>query len=235
MKRLFSILILLFTLSCSPQSNIKKVGVDSSFYPVDLAGISQNVMGYVRDLLMEVSSESSLDLSIVDTSWDRLIYGLESGEFNACISSIPQYNFNEAKYDFSDPLLDVGLVLVTQKDAPFNSFADLSGKEVAYINGSDGDLVLEKQDVIMRDYPGYGEMLQAISSGKNEACILPRLIAEKYIANHYSDKLKIISKELTPESLRIITLKKKETIFLSKFNRALKKVDTKTLRKKFSL
>ena len=158
----------------------------------------------------------------MNTNWDSLFDGLKSKQYQAVLSSLYPYNFNQELYNFSDPFLEIGPVLVLPLQAPKLSLKDLSGKAVGILEGSPDVLLLEKDpSILIRNYISAPVALNALVSGEIEAALIPILTASSYVDHIYFKKLKIGSPPLTDEGLRLITLKGDNVQLIEKFNQAL--------------
>ena len=166
-----------------------------------------------------------MNLTEVTASWDNLEENLRKGKYDAIFTTMPRYNFNLHTYDFSEPYLYVGPILLIRSDSTFHDLKNLRNKEVAIVKESHHDLILEKiPEIIIRTYPDIPSMLQALMDGRVDGAILPILIAEQYVQNLYNGRIKMVQKPLTSEALRLVTLHKENEKMRAAFNHAIKKV-----------
>jgi polar amino acid transport system substrate-binding protein len=137
--------------------------------------------------------------------------------------SMLPYNFNLPKYDFSDPFLKTGPVLVVRYDSKIDSLNNLDGKEIAVQRGSSDANILEKYpNILIRIYDSLPEVFNAINAGSLDGAIAPSLLAESYTKDLYNKKLKVATPHLNDDGLRLITLNGKSTPLRDSFNRGLK-------------
>ncbi|HAB99552.1 MAG TPA: hypothetical protein DCE71_07015, partial [Parachlamydiales bacterium] len=89
-----------------------RIGVDPNWYPLNFEAFQPYVNGFTEDLLLEVSKYAGVDFIKMEANWDSLLDGLHEKEYDAVLTSLPAYQFNQMKYDFSKNFLDLGPVLV---------------------------------------------------------------------------------------------------------------------------
>src|SRR5574339_305896 len=102
MKQLLFCFLLFLSASCSRSSPKYTVGIDPSFYPLDLMGKEVQVLGFVNELLAKVAEENSLKLYILKTNPENLMLGLHKKIYEGAFSSLEPQVFIEKDYDFSD-------------------------------------------------------------------------------------------------------------------------------------
>lgn len=238
------VILAFFFSSCSCNSNKRgsglRIGVDPTFAPLNFEDLQPYVNGYVEDLLLEVSRFSGMEFEKVNANWDDLLEGMDKRQYDVVISSMPAYNFNLAKYEFSESFLDLGPVLVVPSNANYSDLKGLSGELVGVITGDPAVLVIEKYpEVIIRGYDTVPDLLSAVADGDIEAAVLDRLFALNYIRDIYAGKLKIAADPLTPIGLHTVSLKGESAKFTRLFNHALEQMKKKktltALQKKWNL
>lgn len=240
----FFVILAFFFSSCSCNQNKRgsglRIGVDPSFAPLNFEEMQPYVNGYVEELLLEVAHFTGMHFEKVNANWDNLLEGMDGGQYDAVISSMPAYNFNLAKYEFSDSFLDLGPVLVVPSNANYSDLKSLSGELVGVITGDPAVLVIEEYpEVIIRGYNAIPDLLTAVANGDIEAAVLDRLHALSYVRDLYAGRLKIATAPMTSLGLRTVAPKKESTKFIRLFNQALEQMKKKktldALQKKWNL
>lgn len=230
--RFFFSLFILVAILCGCGCNKEKsfrIGIDSTWSSLDF-GLQQNyVNGFIEELLMEVARYSGMKIERVEANWDNLLDGLREKRYDAILTSLPRYNFNVAKYDFSQNILDLGPVLILPKGSKAKSLKDLSGELVAVVSGDDSALVLQKYpDILMRSYFSAPEMLDALENGDVEGALLDRLSASSFVRDLYSNKLKLVGLPLTQKGIHLTVLKGHEKHRLDSFEKSISHLEKKT-------
>lgn len=225
----FFLLAFLASCSCSPKapSAIYRIGIDPTWTPLDFGPQQAYVNGYTADLLLEVARINNIAFEKISGDPSTLLEDLSKGKYDVVLSSLPPYEFNKAKYDFSKNYLNTGLVLVVSSNTHYKKLSDLSGELVGIIANSPAVLLIEKNPgVIIRSYPAIPALLDAIVNGEIEAAVLDRLPVTAYVRDLYSGKLKIIAPPLTDAGLHAIA-KKDSGNLIHLFNKAIDKMDKK--------
>ena len=231
--RFFIICLLsLFLGSCSCSGSGGKerlrIGVDPSWSPLNFDELQPYVNGYAEDLLLEISQYSGLEFEKVQANWDSLLDGMQRGQYDAALTSLPPYSFNQAKYDFSIDFLALGPVLVATTNAKYTEPHQLSGELVGVLMGDPAVLLLEKYpEIIIRPFNSVPELLDAVVSGELEAAVLDRLPAMSYVRDLYADQLKIASEPLAKSGLHLIAPKGKLQPLIRAFDKSIERFSKK--------
>jgi hypothetical protein len=201
---LLALVVLFQGCSCGSPKGYEVV-VDSSWGGVVDGAQVANVNGFIDDLLMEISTQSGIRFNRIRVSGEREVG--KRGEVGA-LSVLAPYSFNQALYDFSDPLLPIGNILVVQKGASMKKLEDLRGEVVGYVKGEEGLVLIQKvEGVLPRSYQTAPEALLALASGGVEAVVLPRLLAEAYVRDLFAFQLKCVEGTIDGGAIRLISKK----------------------------
>ena len=223
-RRFIAALSLTFLLACSGSTTTPyKIGIDQSFFPLYLPKKEVNVLAYTNALLTDVGEKEGIALDRVSVGWDNLLQGLQDKKFDGIISSMEKYAFNEKKYSFSEPFLMTGPVLVVPYNSKVKSLKDLKDQELTIPEDPRVLSILEKYPSILTyKYSNIPEGIERVLQGKADAVLIPNVLAHGYIGDLYKDTLKIVTKPLTNEGLKLITLYEENEGLIKDFNKALK-------------
>ncbi len=242
MKIRFLFFVLLTCLiGCSkPKPIIFQVGVDQSFFPLNLGEQSQNVFAFTDELFSEISKIKNIELNRIVFSWDNLIESLYLEKTVAITTSAPPNLINNTKYSFSDCYIQTGPVLVAPLSSSPVTLSTLSGRVVAMGKTPEElDLMQSYPEVEFIFYDSIVDALNSVSNGEYAAALIPILPANTYITDLYAASLMISSKALTSQAIRLMSLKGEETELLKIFNSGLAELKKNgtydTLLKKWSL
>lgn len=232
MRFFFVCILSLFLSSCSCSGSGGKdrlrIGVDPSWSPLNFDELQPYVNGYAEDLLLEVSRYSGLEFEKVQANWDSLLDGMQRGQYDAVLTSLPPYSFNRAKYDFSVDFLALGPVLITASNSKYTEPRQLSGELVGVLMGDPAVLLLEKYpEIIIRPFNSVPELLDAVVSTELEAAVLDRLPATSYVRDLYSDQLKIASQPLVKTGLHLVVPKGKSQVLIRAFDKSIQRFSKK--------
>jgi polar amino acid transport system substrate-binding protein len=240
MKRILCLVAIFLSVACSKKPQEVTIGVDPSFFPLEIQGKETNVFAFITELLQMIAKEENLSFERITTSWDNLLWGLREGQYQAAISSLDMYVFNTAKYSFSEMCLPTGPVLVVPVDSVATSFADFEGQTIA-VEGEEAAKYVVNQDpnVTIQVYATFIEALNAVDSGAISGALLPYIPAVAYVNNVYQGQLKIASHPIMDQGLRLITNKEADPKLMKQFNRGLEKLKASgqldQLKKKWAL
>jgi ABC-type amino acid transport substrate-binding protein len=209
------------------------IAIDPAFYSIEALGREKNILGFLTDLVYEISEKTKMPLSIESVNWNTLFSGLQEEEYQGVFSGMPPYNFTENTYSFSSVFLKTGPVLVIPVKSPYSSLSKLNGREVGFIRGSGNDLLIEKYPgIIIRPYESIPKMLNDMATGAIDAALVGILPALGYCNDLFQGTLKVVSEPMTEAGLRLITLKNAQPAMMNTFDRELKKMqDDGTLSK----
>lgn len=206
-------------------SRVYHVGIDPTFFPLNLLDQTVNVFAFSNELLREISEVKGVELIRTNMSWDNLLDGLKLQKYEAIFSSVPPNLINLTKLSFSDPYLKTGPVLVVPFTNTEKTLSDLPGQVVA-IDGSNAEIELMSKypDVQFDFYDRIPNVLEDVSLGKVHGALVPSIPAHAYVHNIYSKVLTIATPPLTNEALRLITPKDSNPELIALFNEGLAKL-----------
>lgn len=213
------------------RKNVYTIGRDNTWYPFDLQGKNSNLTAFTNELMAAISEETKIKFQWVDTFPSTLVSGLDSQLYDAIISGMTPNAVTEQTYLFSDPIIRFGLILLVKANSHANSFEDLKGLTVGFRSGSSAIYNAVREggatayDVVLIPYASYTKAIEALAKNQVDSILIEPLTAYAILESIYKDQIKIISKPLTPEGLRLVTLKTEESeALLELFNEALKKL-----------
>jgi len=209
------LLFLLLLASCSStREQPIRIGIDTTWYPLDFGPQTPFINGFVEDLLQEVAKIDNLTFERIDANPTTLY---DPTRFDAILTSLPPHIYNRAKYDFSQNFLDLGLVLVVPLHSPHTTLSHLPNSLIGLL----APTPLLTPDQLPRLYPTAAALLTALADGEIEAALLPQVPAATYIADLFATRLKIVSSPLTPDGLHLIAPKGQHESLVHDFDDAL--------------
>lgn len=217
----------IFFSGCQSPSSVKekRIGIDSSWFPLSIPGREANVTGFSTELLKEIGKMEKISITKVTVNWDDLVEGLQKNKYDAILGSIPPYTFNLQVYDFSELYLNTGPVLMVAKDSKIDGLKKLKGKEIAVLPETKGTLLLEKYPgILIRPYDSIPKSFNDILNGTIDGAIVDILSAVAYCQDLYQGKLKIVTDPLNNEGLRLISLHDQSQDLILHFNRGMEKL-----------
>ncbi|MFA5249832.1 MAG: transporter substrate-binding domain-containing protein [Parachlamydiales bacterium] len=227
-KVLFFLLLGFWALSCSSsnQGPLLRLGIDPSWQELEAGLLGRNLNAFLEEFLLQVCTEEKIRIELVKVSRSKLFPGLESGLYEAVLSTFYPYNFNLGRYAFSKPLLFTGSVLVLAQGSPPFHLDGLSGKLVGVMKELDTNFLIQQYPkVIYKEYSSAPELLDHLEDGFLDGAILENLQAIPFVKNLFSGHLTIVG-PLSDMGIRLVCLKDQRAV-LKIFKKHLK--DKKSL------
>ena len=225
-RRVSILLSLMFLLTaCGSGGKTYRVGMDPSWYPIELQGKEPNVYAFANELLMAIGREEGVHFERVTMSWDNLIFGLKEKRYDGILSSMTPRVFLERTYTFSDPILSIGPVLIVKDGVKVSSLGQMNGKEVAVDTLSSEAVLLERfPGVIVQYYYSIPDGLDDVIAELYDGILVNYIQATSYIRDLYFGKVKIATPPLNDAGIRLLTLNGDNTELVEVFNRGLDKL-----------
>jgi polar amino acid transport system substrate-binding protein len=207
------------------------VATDATWPPMEMVDANKNIVGFDIDFLNAVAKEAGFTVVFKNTAWDGIFAGVESGQYDAIISSVTITPERQKKYDFSLPYIDAGQILIVPKTEKATKLADLKGKKVGAQIGTTGAFEIKKaKDVELKTYDEVGLAFEDMAAGRigGVVCDEPTAIIYALQKAEYKDKFKIVGKAFTKEAYGIVVKKgNKELVDL--LNKGIKAVKAKKI------
>lgn len=206
------------------EPDLYRIGIDSTWYPMNLYGKEQQFTAFANDLLSKIAQNQQLHVEIVRSGPKVLQDLLDDGKYNGILSSINPDLQGEDKYYFSEPFYRLGAVFVVRKDFDFKSLQNLPQMRIGVNRGS--SILYHMQidpSISVQPYTSPLIALDNLIRGELDGVVMDQLLAYLYFGSLYGDKLKIATLPLTVEGLRLVTLQDKlGADLIDKFNIGLK-------------
>jgi len=230
-------------LAAAPAKPGKTVSVatDATWPPMEMVDASKQIVGFDIDFMKAVAKEAGFEVAFKNTAWDGIFAGVEAGQYDAIISSVTITPERKAKYDFSQPYINIGQILVVPKSVSAAKIADLKGKKVGAQIGTTGAMEVKKvAGVELKTYDEVGLAFEDMAAGRvsGVVCDEPTAITYALQKKEYSAKFKIVGKPFTTEAYGIV-VKKGNKDLLAQIDKGIaavkkKKIDQQ-LKKKWQL
>ncbi|GFO63559.1 basic amino acid ABC transporter substrate-binding protein [Geomonas paludis] len=217
------------------------VASDATWPPMEFVDANKKIVGFDIDFMTAVAKEAGLQVTFKNTAWDGIFAGVEAGQYDAIISSVTITPERQAKYDFTNPYVQIGQILVVPKAEKGTKIADLKGKKVGAQIGTTGAMEVKKvAGVELKTYDEVGLAFEDMAAGRiaGVVCDEPTAITYALQKKEYSSKFKIVGKSFTKEAYGIV-VKKGNKDLVAQLNKGIaavqkKKIDVQ-LKKKWQL
>ncbi|MBT1070564.1 basic amino acid ABC transporter substrate-binding protein [Pelotalea chapellei] len=230
-------LALLATMSLTALAAPKsiKVATDATWPPMEMLDANKKIVGFEIDFMNAVAAEAGLKVEYKNTAWDGIFAGLEAGQYDAILSSVTITDERKKKYDFSDPYIQIGQILVVPKtDKTSKKISDLKGKKVGAQIGTTGAFEVKKNaGVEMKTYDEIGLAFEDMAAGRIVGVVCDEPTAAHFALQkkEYKEKFKITGDAFTHEGYGI-TVKKGNKALVDQLNKGIKAVKAKKIDEK---
>ncbi len=183
---------------------------------------------FTNALIQRISEEEGVPLTIINMNSLSLLSWLKQEQNAGILTGLTPTAENREKYQFSDPYLLLGPVLVVRVDSNVNSLEDLKEKFVGVYAFDDSIFVVQKNPAILiQTYENMPTGLADLAVGTLDALVMPVLDANALVSSQYAGILRIATPPLTDKGLRLVTLKGREEALIALFNHGLKQLQDK--------
>ncbi len=222
------VLLGLNLLAAKKEAGVIVVGCDAAFPPFEyLDEETGELVGFDLDLMRAIGAELGMKVDIKNVSWDGIIPGLLSGNYNVIASGMTITEERKQTVNFSDPYINAGLVIVTRAgDNSIKGPEDLAGKRVAVQINTTGDLAateMQQEKGIkiaqIKRFNHATDPFLELKNGAVEAIVMDLPVAGAQMKES-PGLYKIVGEAFTTEEYGF-ALRKSDTELLAKINQAL--------------
>jgi polar amino acid transport system substrate-binding protein len=226
-RTLFSTLALALGLSIAPAhaERTYSVGTDATFAPFESLNNNKEVVGFDADLIKAIAQKSGLKIKLVNTPWEGLFAGLNTGDRDIVIAAVTITPERKASMDFSEPYFEAKQLIIVRDGSKVTKLADLKGKKVGVQTGTTGDTVAQKAfgktSADIRRYENIVLALTELRAGGIEAVVADNGVVNNYLTNNKNTKLKTIDDSSFGKEYYGIAVKKGNKALLDQLNKGL--------------
>ncbi len=121
------------------------VATDAAFPPMEFVDENKNIAGFDIDLLNAIAETMGFKVEWKNTAWDGIFAGLESGDYDAIMSSVTIRDDRAEIYDFTEPYINAGQAIIVPADnTTVMGEADLVGLKIGAQIGTTGAFAAEE-------------------------------------------------------------------------------------------
>ena len=187
------------------------IATDATWPPMEMVDTNKKIVGFDIDFMNAVAKEAGFQVEYKNTAWDGIFGGLEAKKYDAIISSVTITEERQKKYDFSEPYVIVGQILVIPKTAKnVKVLADLKGKKVGAQIGTTGSFEIKKiEGVELKTYDEIGLAFEDMVAGRIHGVVCDEPTAAHFALQRaeYKEKFSIAGNPFTEESYGIVVRK----------------------------
>jgi len=227
--------VVVASLATGCQSQTKKIVVatDATWPPMEYVDENKEIVGFDIDLMNAIAKEAGLEVEYRNVAWDGIFAGLAAGEYDAVISSVTITDERKEQYDFSEPYINAGQIVVVRTDSDITGPDTLSGHAVgAQLSTTGAFAVQEMEGVTLKEYDEVGLAFEDLVAGRIDAVVCDTPVAADFALQReeYRAALKIVGESFTEEYYGIL-VQKGNSDLLAKINEGLAAVQDKGIDK----
>ena len=214
---------------CQPQSQKIVVATDATWPPMEYVDENKNIVGFDIDLMNAIAKEAGLEVEYRNVAWDGIFAGLAAGEYDAVISSVTITDERRAQYDFSEPYINAGQIVVVQAGSDITGPGALGGRTVGAQIGTTGAFAVQDMaGATLKEYDEIGLAFEDLVAGRLDAVVCDTPVAADFALQReeYRAALKIVGDSFTEEYYGIL-VQKGNSELLAKINKGLAAVQDK--------
>ena len=182
------------------------------------------VVGIDAEVAQAIADKLGMKLEIVDTKFDAIIPGVQSGKYDMGMAGMTVTPEREKSVAFSDSYATGIQSIIVKQGSAIKSVDDLSEKtKIGVQLGTTGDIYAKDDfgDEAVQEYDKGADAVQALLAGKIDCVIIDNEPAKSFVAAN--EGLEILKTSYAEEDYAIC-FKKDNTELQTKVNDALKEL-----------
>ena len=217
----------------TPVFLVARVGINAAFEPFVFKDATGQVVGFDIDLITAMSKVGNFEVTYIDSPFDALLPGVESGALEAAISAITVTEERAAHVRFSDVYFRAGQapvsyfnpgqgLAVRQDETAIVGAANLTAavKVGVKADTTGAQFVTTQTPAAAVSYPEAEEALAALRNHDVDAVVVDIPVIVRYINNNPNAGVRITGGPLTDEQYAIAVNPTRREL-LERFNTAL--------------
>ncbi len=211
----------------SSSEKVYTVAISCDYPPLEYIDDNGNPAGYEVELIQAVAEEAGIKIQIANVSFDGIIAGIQGGQYDIGASGLTITDERKNSVDFTTPILQFALSIVTKKDnTTISSDADLEGKKIGVQLGTTCQFAVEDMGLTPSTYDEAPSAVLDLANGNLDAVVLDSVVASDFVLENesYSKVLKIAGSFENSDDMAM-AVKKGNSALLSLLNDGLKKVE----------
>ncbi len=206
------------------------VATDATWPPMEMVNENKEIVGYDIDFFRAVAEEGGFNVEFKNVAWDGIFAGIATGKYDAIISSVTITDERKKKFDFSDPYINAGQILVVPKELEnVATLADLKGKKVGAQIGTTATFEIKKVEGLeLKGYDEIGLAFEDMAAGRISGVVCDTPVAADYALQRqeYKERFKIVGEPFTEEYYGIVVRKGNKKV-LDMINKGIAAVKAK--------
>ncbi|RAX49838.1 amino acid ABC transporter substrate-binding protein [Arthrobacter sp. AQ5-05] len=193
---------------------------DIPYEPFEFVKDGKNV-GFDMDIAAEIAKDLSVELNVIDSSFDSIESGLFRTQCDIAISSVSITDARKGNMDFSTPYMDDDLTLVAKEGSGVTDLESAKGKKVGVQQATTGAKFAKENGLDAIGYEDSGLQIASLKAGTTVATLGNQSVLGYAIKD--DPTLKRVADFKTGEQLGV-AVPKGATAMLDQVNTTLKRL-----------
>lgn len=206
------------------------LGMDDTFAPMGFRDEKGELVGFDVELAQAAAKEMGIKVECQPIDWTVKETELDSGNVDFLWNGYSITPEREKKVLFSDPYMDNRQIIVTLKDSPVNSKADLAGKRVTVQGESSALEAVTKDEAFVNslaeppvEYATNTECFKDIEAKRCDAIVVDEVLARYYMKQNGEENYKVLDDNFGEEKFAV-GMRKDDVALQEALNKALAKL-----------
>lgn len=181
------------SLAAVQKAGVLTVGTEGTYKPFTFhENGTGDLTGYDVEIARAVGEKLGVKVDFVETQWDAIFAGLDSGRFDMIGNQVSINPEREARYAFSTPYtVSPGVVITKKGDDSISSFADLKGKTTAQSLTSNWYELAKSNGAKVQPVEGWAQAVTLLKQGRIDATVNDNLTFLDWRNTEKDDSLQI--------------------------------------------
>lgn len=153
------------------------VATEGTYPPFSMRSPDGQLDGLEIRVSKEVAKRLGLEYEPVVIKWEALLVGLAADQYDYASAAMDITAERQKQVTFADGWLESGGRIVTKKDSPIKSPADIKGKTVGVLVSSTWQKLAEERGATAKAYKAEADALQDLVNGNIDAVITDSIAA----------------------------------------------------------
>lgn len=203
--------------------NVLKVGSDIAYAPMEYMNTQQQPEGFDVDLMNAIGKDLGYQVKFESGTFDGLIPALNSGKFDAIISSMTITEERAKTVQFTNRYFQATQSIAVKQGSPIKSEADFKGKKIGVQLGTTGQDAVEKMGLTPQKYETAPDALNDLINGGIDVAVIDSPVVAYFIKQNPDKKIVTIPGNFDQEYYGI-AVKQDHKALADQMNASLKKL-----------
>ena len=206
------------------------LGMDDTFAPMGFRDEKGELVGFDVELAQAAAKEMGIKIECQPIDWTVKETELDSGNVDFLWNGYSITPEREKKVLFSDPYMDNRQIIITLKDSPVNSKADLANKRITVQGESSALEAVTKDEAFVKslaeppvEYATNTECFKDIEAKRCDAIVVDEVLARYYMKQNGEENYKVLNDNFGEEKFAV-GMRKDDAALQEALNKALAKL-----------